>query len=234
MRSGASASISCEQLGAVGDRRDGVAVLAQQPGERAGDDRIALGDDDAEPADVAGVSPEELTQSVPLDVAAAQHGHRRPLRAAAPCPSSSAATVIAPLGSTTSLSRSSSRRIAPRSAESSTSTTSSMIALMVRERQRADLDGEQAVGEPARCARGAPDDPLRAHGVSFGAPVGSTPITRAFGSAQLDRRRDAGAEAAAAHRHEHRVDVRQIRGDLESDRALARDDPSDGRTAGRA
>ena len=41
---------------------------------------------------------------------------------------------------------------------------------------------------------------------------------------QLDRRRDAGAESAAADRDEHGVDVRQVGGDLETDRALPRDD----------
>ena len=76
---------------------------------------------------------------------------RRPsCRAGARAPPSAPPRVIAPLGSATSFMRSSSRRIAQRSAGSSTCTTSSTYALVMREGDRAHLHGEQSVGEAAR------------------------------------------------------------------------------------
>ncbi len=52
-----------------------------------------------------------------------------------------------------------------------------------------------------------------------------TPITFTCGARRLDRGADAADEAAAAHGHQHRVQVRHLLQQLEPDRALAGDDP---------
>ena len=167
---------------------DGITLLAQQPRERAGNDGIALGDDDTRAFRRCGTvarSPEELTQVRPTRCC--RRSARRPsgrFRAAATFPSSSAATVIAPLGSTTSFSRSSSRRIAPRKRRVVDRDDVVEVTLRGARRSRADLHGEQPVGEAAGVLESHRPPAARAR-VSFGAPVGSTPITRAFGSVSL-------------------------------------------------
>ena len=68
-------------------------------------------------------------------------------------PSSSAATVIAPLGSATSLCRSSRKRIARRQRGVVDRDDVVEEGVMVREVQVADADRQQAVGEAARIRR---------------------------------------------------------------------------------
>ena len=80
--------------------------------------------------------------------------------------------------------------------------------LHVREREVA---GPHRHAARRRCwpsCRASPAGRPRATRVIFAAPAGSTPIDAHVGPRLLDRRRHAGDQPAAAHRHEHRADVR--------------------------
>ena len=79
--------------------------------------------------------------------------------------------VMAPLGSTTSFMpveqqahRATQRRVVDENDVVD-------VALVMRERDVADLDGEETVGEPARMLELAPDYPLRAPGSAWALPT---------------------------------------------------------------
>ena len=123
-----------------------------------------------------------------------------------PCRSRSAATPTAPAPSTTSFERSSSSVIA--SLISSSVDRDQVVEQLVEDAHRhlARLLDRDAVGDRvAVAARPA------------------TPTSRTLRPQRAQRDRDPGGEAAAADRDQDRLELGQLLGELEADRALAGD-----------
>src|SRR5689334_13144214 len=94
---------------------------------------------------------------------------------------------------------------------------------MVREWKLADLHRHETVGDTLRFGE--------SNGVAGGARASQLRRTRWLdgddsrrGGAQLDRCRDACAQAAPSDLYDDRSDMRRVRRDLESERTLAGDD----------
>ena len=236
---------SCSSSAAAARRGDHVvAVLLEHPRHALDDRRIVVGDEDARAVGRAS-EPRRAAAAGDADASRAGGG-RRARRAARPtrCCRRSARTTVSPsaagvtspsqqrrqrdraarLRARASCGRAA-KRIAPRSAASSTVHHVVAVALVVREAAR------------CRCAR--PSSPSASPTCS--ADVHRPARRRARADSlrrarrldadharrrreQLDRGRDAGAQPAAAHRHEHVPHVRQVLDDLEAGRALPRDD----------
>src|SRR5262245_31236016 len=96
-------------------------------------------------------------------------------------------------------------------------------SLMMRERDRSNLDGKQTVREPARVLE-LDRTPCGACTTELGRTGRLDADDARVWQSQLDGRRDSRAEATTADRNEHRIDRRKIRRDLEADGALPRDD----------
>src|SRR6185312_3864774 len=163
----------------------------------------------------------ELTESIPLDVAAAQYGDRRAARRECSREHGRDRDCAARLDDELHAVEEETHGAAERRVLDQHHVVE--IALVMREGHVSDLDGEQAVGDAAAL--------LELDRFSSGACTAELRRTRRFdaddarvGEAELDRRGHTGAESTAADGHEDRVDVRHVGGDLEANGALPRND----------
>ena len=168
-------------------------------------------------------SPDVFRELLGLDVAAADHGRdgARPARRgrASPRRSSPRRSVRRPAGRGGRASRP--RAAMASSGTATSSSTKRWTCAKVTSPARRFISPSAMLDDAVERHRVAGIE-RRAH--LRGADCGSTPTTRTAGPRLLDRRRDAGNQAAAAHRHEHRAEVGHLLEQLEGHRALAGDD----------